>query len=236
MRSVVFRFESVDQLAQQLELSGDDQDLDLPPGERFREGEWVLAHFCVGEESTAVAACIADRGAGVRLAFEERDWEHLPDFTQDDGDSRASLPPPSVPANRISPMWKNVPPNTRVLLVDDDQDLQRVVGALLVHAGYETKTASSAEQALAVLRTEQFDLMVLDWNLPGMTGLQLCTRLREIGSRLPILFLTAHSASEDIVAAFDAGADDFVPKPFRAPELTARVMGLLRRSQIPILL
>ncbi len=231
---MVFRFESLDQLAHQLELSGDDQDLDLPPGERFREGEWVLAHFCVGEESTSVAACVADRGAGVRLAFEDRDWVHLLDFTQEE-DSRASLPPPSVPANRISYV-ENVPPNTRVLLVDDDQDLQRVVGALLVHAGYETKTASSAEQALDVLRTQHFDLMVLDWNLPGMTGLQLCMRLRQIGTRLPILFLTAHSASEDIVAAFDAGADDFVPKPFRAPELTARVMGLLRRSHLTTLL
>ena len=80
---------------------------------------------------------------------------------------------------------------------------------------------------------DSVDLIVLDWSLPGMTGIDLCKRLRA-DCRLapvPVLFLTAHSSSEDLVAAFEAGADDFVSKPFRAPELKARVLGLLRRTQ-----
>mgnify|MGYP003498538536 FL=1 len=94
---------------------------------------------------------------------------------------------------------------------------------------------SSAEEAFDLLRESRPDLMVLDWNLPGMSGVEFCRRLRKeprLG-RLPVLFLTAHSSTSDIVEAFSAGADDFVSKPFRAPELAARVLGLIRRAQMP---
>jgi two-component system phosphate regulon response regulator PhoB len=79
------------------------------------------------------------------------------------------------------------------------------------------------------------DLVVLDWSLPGMSGVDLCRKLRKEArfGALPILFLTAHSTSDELITAFDAGADDFVSKPFRAPELKARVLGLLRRAQMP---
>ena len=95
--------------------------------------------------------------------------------------------------------------------------------------------AGSAEEAYGMLSGAAVDLVVLDWSLPGMSGVDLCKKLRgdkRFGS-LPILFLTAHSTSDELITAFDAGADDFVSKPFRAPELKARVLGLLRRAQMP---
>jgi two-component system phosphate regulon response regulator PhoB len=90
---------------------------------------------------------------------------------------------------------------------------------------------SSAEEALARIRVERFDLLVLDWNLPKMTGVELCRLLRgEPGlSEIPVLFLTANASSQDMVEAFASGADDYVVKPFRAPELGARIFSLLRR-------
>ena len=103
-------------------------------------------------------------------------------------------------------------------------------------ASYDLKSSiagrlQSAEEALDWLSKNPADLLVLDWGLPGMNGLELCQRLRkdEAHRALPILFLTGHSSSRDLVEAFAAGADDFVSKPFRAPELRARVLGLLRR-------
>jgi two-component system phosphate regulon response regulator PhoB len=85
------------------------------------------------------------------------------------------------------------------------------------------------------LREHEVDLVVLDWNLPGMSGVEFCKRLRKDRSLcgLPVLFLTAHSSGKDLLEAFDAGADDFVSKPFRALELSARMLGLLRRAQMP---
>jgi two-component system phosphate regulon response regulator PhoB len=125
-------------------------------------------------------------------------------------------------------------PNARVLLVDDDRDIREVVGAMLDAVGLTVEGATSAEEALERVRTQSYDLLVLDWNLPGMTGLELCRLLRRDPrvSTLPVLFLTAHASSRDVVEAFASGADDYVVKPFRAPELGARIFGLLRRSRM----
>ena len=84
------------------------------------------------------------------------------------------------------------------------------------------------------MTTQAFDLLVLDWNLPGMNGIDLCRHFRREPQfvTLPVLFLTVHSSSRDVVEAFASGADDYVVKPFRAPELGARIFGLLRRARV----
>jgi two-component system phosphate regulon response regulator PhoB len=126
------------------------------------------------------------------------------------------------------------PADCQALVVDDDSDVQQVLSAVLSHSGFIVSLAASAEEAFDQLRDSKFDLLVLDWNLPGMSGIELCQRLRREPRHvhLPILFLTAHSSSQDLVNAFAAGADDFISKPFRTPELAARVLGLVRRAQL----
>jgi two-component system phosphate regulon response regulator PhoB len=125
-------------------------------------------------------------------------------------------------------------PHARILLVDDDRDIREVVGAMLDAVGLTVESSTSAEEALERVRADSYDLLVLDWNLPGMTGVELCRLIRRDAklAALPILFLTAHSSSGDVVEAFASGADDYVAKPFRAPELGARIFGLLRRARM----
>jgi len=122
----------------------------------------------------------------------------------------------------------------RVLIVDDERDIREVVGAMLDAVGLRVESATSAEEALERVRGRGYDLVVLDWNLPGMTGIELCRLIRKDPnlSTLPVLFLTAHAAPQDVVEAFASGADDYVVKPFRAPELGARIFGLLRRARM----
>jgi two-component system phosphate regulon response regulator PhoB len=123
---------------------------------------------------------------------------------------------------------------SRVLLVEDDSEMAKVVRTMLESTGLEVEHASSGEDAFDRTTSTSFDLVVLDWNLPGMNGIELCKKLRKEKSlsQMPILFLTGHAASQDVVEAFAAGADDFVSKPFRAPELNARILGLLRRARV----
>jgi two-component system phosphate regulon response regulator PhoB len=125
-------------------------------------------------------------------------------------------------------------PHARVLLVDDDPGIRDVVSAMLDAVGLTVESATSAEEALERVRADSYDLVVLDWNLPGMTGIELCRLIRRDPklSTLPVLFLTAHASSRDVVDAFASGADDYVVKPFRAPELGARIFGLLRRARM----
>jgi two-component system phosphate regulon response regulator PhoB len=153
----------------------------------------------------------------------------------------ASTPAASVPRGS-SPSFEHwrasdpiaAGPSARVLLVDDDRDIRDVVGAMLDAVGLLVESATSAEEALERVRRSSFDLVVLDWNLPGMTGIELCRLIRRDPalSTLPVLFLTAHASSKDVVEAFASGADDYVVKPFRAPELGARIFGLLRRARM----
>lgn len=123
---------------------------------------------------------------------------------------------------------------SRVLLVEDDSEMARLVRTMLEGTGLEVEHADNGENAFDRATNTSFDLVVLDWNLPGMNGIELCKKLRKEKSlsQMPILFLTGHAASQDVVEAFAAGADDFVSKPFRAPELSARILGLLRRARV----
>jgi two-component system phosphate regulon response regulator PhoB len=145
-------------------------------------------------------------------------------------------PPPRPSSGKLLTSSGRFPvaQSARVLLVDDDGDIRDVVGAMLEAVGLTIEPVTNAEEALDRVREKHFDLLVLDWSLPGMTGLDLCRKIRSEPSlaSIPVLFLTAHSSSKDIVDAFASGADDYVSKPFRAPELGARIFGLLRRARI----
>lgn len=138
---------------------------------------------------------------------------------------------PDAPTARLPGM--TLQEKARILLVDDDEHIRDIVETMLDAVGLTVEAVPNAEDALTLMGRAHYDLLVLDWNLPAMTGLELCRlvrRDRSLGD-VPILFLTAHAASSDLVEAFSSGADDYVTKPFRAPELGARVFGLLRRKK-----
>jgi two-component system response regulator MprA len=117
-----------------------------------------------------------------------------------------------------------------ILVVDDDAGLRRAVRRVLVSQGFEVEVAADGAEALLLLRARAFDLVVLDVMMPGGDGIEVCERLRAEGDRLPVLMLTARDAVRDRVAGLDAGADDYLVKPFANEELLARVRALIRRT------
>jgi two-component system KDP operon response regulator KdpE len=121
--------------------------------------------------------------------------------------------------------------SAKVLVVDDEPQIRRVMKTTLTGQGYEVHEARSGEEALDAVRDQRFDLVLLDANMPGIGGLDACRAIRST-SEAAIVMLTVRSAEEDKVAALDAGADDYVTKPFSMPELLARIRASLRR--IPV--
>ena len=117
----------------------------------------------------------------------------------------------------------------RLLLVEDDTLLGDAIRAGLIHEGYSVDWLTDGAQADAALRTEPYDLMVLDLNLPRQSGLEVLAKLRDRGSELPVLILTARDTVDDRVKGLDSGADDYMIKPFDLDELAARLRALLRR-------
>ncbi|WP_437673679.1 response regulator transcription factor [Sorangium sp. So ce131] len=242
---------------------GGDPELGLPAGEVVADGEWVLAIFELGENrrATSAAACASVSPEGARLTFEPRDWRRLAHFAQTEATRPGSMPDTDAaalasaaaagaaarpaapahaqaagPADRLA--TRPAPPRlkgkgSRVLVVDDDPDIRDMVSTMLEAVELVVVSAASAEEALEHVRGAPFELVVLDWNLPRMTGIDLCRTLRqEPGlSELPVLFLTANASPQDMAHAFASGADDYLVKPFRAPELGARVFSLLRRAR-----
>jgi len=128
--------------------------------------------------------------------------------------------------------------NERILIIEDDQAILKLLQRGLVYEGYTVDTATDGRMGLILARDHTPDLVILDWMLPGMDGLDVCHRLRTGGGSIPILMLTAKDTVQDRVQGLDAGADDYMVKPFNLEELLARVRALLRRTQperIPIL-
>lgn len=117
-----------------------------------------------------------------------------------------------------------------ILVVDDDSDLRWVLGRTLGALGFAVVSASNGEDALFEVGTRRFDAVLLDINMPGMGGIEACRRIRKKDPLLPILMLTVRDAESDKIEALDAGADDYVTKPFSVPELAARLRSAVRRS------
>ena len=117
----------------------------------------------------------------------------------------------------------------RVLVVDDEPQIRRIMRTTLTGAGYEVDDAKTGEEALQKIRAFRPDLVLLDINMPGMGGLEVCKAMRA-DSNVAIIMLTVRNDESDKVAALDAGADDFVTKPFSTPELLARMRAALRRA------
>lgn len=117
----------------------------------------------------------------------------------------------------------------RILVVDDDVQIRRVLRATLTAARYEVATAPSGEEALEMMKDRKYHLVLLDLRMPGEDGLELCRTLRST-SESAIIIISVRNSETDIVAGLDAGADDYVAKPFRMPELLARIRSALRRN------
>ncbi len=117
-----------------------------------------------------------------------------------------------------------------ILVVDDDAGLRRALRRVLVSHGFEVEAAGDGAEALERLRAGVFELVVLDVMMPGTDGIEVCERLRADGDQLPVLMLTARDAVRDRVVGLEAGADDYLVKPFANEELVARVRALLRRT------
>jgi two-component system, OmpR family, KDP operon response regulator KdpE len=119
----------------------------------------------------------------------------------------------------------------RILVVDDEPQIRRIMRTTLTGAGYEVDDAKTGEEALEKVRTFRPELVLLDINMPGMGGLKACRAMRA-DANIAIIMLTVRNSETDKVGALDAGADDFVTKPFSTPELLARIRAALRRLPV----
>jgi two-component system response regulator MprA len=131
-----------------------------------------------------------------------------------------------VPAGNLTP------PSGRVLIVEDDQSVRDAIARALRYEGYDVRTAVDGDDGLAHVVEDDPDVIILDVLMPGTDGLAVCRRLRERGDHRPVLMLTARHEVTDRVAGLDAGADDYLVKPFALDELLARLRALLRRTSV----
>ncbi|HLM25885.1 MAG TPA: response regulator transcription factor [Thermoleophilaceae bacterium] len=118
----------------------------------------------------------------------------------------------------------------RILVVDDDRSLRDALRRALTLAGYDVALAETGQEGLSRIAADQPDAVVLDVGMPGLDGLDVCRRLRASGNRVPVLMLTARESVADRIDGLDAGADDYLAKPFDVGELKARLRALLRRA------
>ncbi len=120
---------------------------------------------------------------------------------------------------------------SRILIVEDEKHLAEALAHNLKFEGYTPVVAGDGETALEKLAGEEFDLVVLDVMLPGVSGFEVCDRIRESGNRVPVLFLTARNTDADRLAGLRHGGDDYMTKPFLLEELVLRIRGILRRQE-----
>src|SRR5271157_956367 len=118
----------------------------------------------------------------------------------------------------------------KVLIVDDESSIRRALHSTLHGMGFEVDQASTGEEALDLVRASEYDVVLLDINMPGIGGVRTCREIRRRLPRLGILMLTVRDSEEDKVTALDAGADDYITKPFSIRELAARIRAAVRRS------
>ncbi|NEP39838.1 MAG: response regulator transcription factor, partial [Okeania sp. SIO2H7] len=121
--------------------------------------------------------------------------------------------------------------SAHILVIEDEIKLAQFIELELKYEGYRVTVANDGFTGMTAARESKPDLILLDWMLPGMPGLELCRRLRTTGDKVPVVLLTAKDDVSDRVAALDAGADDYVVKPFSVEELLARIRARLRRHQ-----
>lgn len=119
----------------------------------------------------------------------------------------------------------------KLLFAEDDRDLSAALKTLLERSGYMVDAVYDGEDAVDYAAAENYDGIIMDWMMPKMDGIQALKKIRESGSSVPCLLLTARDAVEDRVTGLDAGADDYLPKPFDAGELMARIRAMLRRRE-----
>lgn len=117
----------------------------------------------------------------------------------------------------------------RILIVDDDEDLSFIIMDMLENYGYEVTLASDSEQAFTLLGEQTYHLILLDINLPDMTGFEICQELRKV-STVPVIFASARTSESDRITGLDIGGDDYLPKPYSMKELLSRVNALMRRT------
>lgn len=182
-----------------------------------------------GASSKRSRAAEVEAGKGARDARDARDAKDAKDAKAAKGAGEVGAEGAAGAAGADDP-----DAGAKILIVDDDPDIREVLTAMLTTVGLSPSPVGSAEEALERVGEERVDLVILDWSLPLMTGLDLCRMLRGRAAfeGMPILFLSANALAQDIDEAFASGADDYVVKPFRAPELSARIWSLLRRAEL----
>jgi two-component system, OmpR family, KDP operon response regulator KdpE len=125
-------------------------------------------------------------------------------------------------------------PQARVLIVDDESSLRRVLRVALAALSFEAEEASTGEEALALLGAGHYDVVLLDIEMPGKGGIETCREISRLSPRPVVLMLTVRDGEEDKAKAFEAGADDYLTKPFRFPDLLARVRTALGNTRYEI--
>jgi len=261
LRSVVFRFESIASFSGALGDARGSLALPEGETVSDGEWILAIFEIGSRRRATAAAARGVCAAGDTHIAFERRDWDRLLAFVAARSEhmraARPVAPSPSAPAanepdplastgERMAWMESEAPPSSvlessripfaaRVLLVDDDPSTRDEIRRMLAEIGLVVDVVDTAEEAHARLKEMTFDALVLDFHAQGVEPLDFVRSLRADPQRatpLPVLVLSDRPSSRDVVDAFASGADDFLPKPFRAPELGARIFGLLRRARL----